>query len=101
MSSISSDMYLYVIKLQYINLRYYTGNRVLVTLSTLLIYLTYSHTTNASNAAMDATLLKCKLVNVVYTFKHRICHTGHEYNAPMGGTPCHPLKYICEFLRCW
>ena len=73
-------------------MRYYTGKWVLVTLGILLIYLTYSHTTNTSNAVMYVTLLKWNMFNVVYTFKHLICRTGREYNAPMGGVPCLPPK---------
>jgi hypothetical protein len=59
-----------------------------------LQFSSYSHTTNTSNAGIYVTLSEVSMVNVVYTFKHLICRTDHEYNAPMGSGPCLPPK-VC------
>ena len=98
MSSISSDMQLYGIKLQHTHFRYHTGNRVLVTLSNLLLpnVITfsasmYSHATNTSNAAMYETKTRT-LITSGLQLEHLICRTAYEYNVGTPYGPCTPSE---------
>ena len=100
MSSISSDMWLYVIKLQHIHLRYSTGNRVLVTVSNLL-------TPNVFN--FSAARIPTQPTPQMQHIRNQDTYTYHKWytllnspcaaeainnSAPMGGGP-RPGSEVC------